>query len=381
MTPQGTIDDPLALDFALGMVLPPGSKIIMLPGVYDGYFQTWQSSSSESEPLLLKANGNKINGTLGILGSNMYVYDLIINDDSFCERISEEEGSAPTDIPSHIGLRLDGINTHAQDCIISNATGGGISPDESTAVFDGCIIYYTGWDAPDRPHGHGIYAQKNVIIRNCIIFSNFSYGVHIYGEGDQSIDNVLVENTVSFCNGSIAGSTHAKSNLLTGKPSGVFANPQWKNNCTYHLPTRTIENQFGYGSSTFTDGVMTGNYMPDGVTITGGTPTNSGNVTAPEETNFIKVYEVRGRAHVAIYNWELFESVVVDVSSVFGVGETVNAHNVQDYFVDIQELTVAGDGTITVNMQAANRTVATPQGWTAPATTFPTFGCFVLEAA
>jgi hypothetical protein len=46
---------------------------------------------------------------------------------------------------------------------------------------------------------------------------------------------------------------------------------------------------------------------------------------------------------------------------------------------DVQELTVAGDGTITVDMQAANRSVATPIAWDAPATTFPEFGCFVLQ--
>jgi hypothetical protein len=35
-------------------------------------------------------------------------------------------------------------------------------------------------------------------------------------------------------------------------------------------------------------------------------------------------------------------------------------------------------GVITVNMQAANRSVATPVGWTAPAKVFPQFGSFVL---
>jgi hypothetical protein len=56
----------------------------------------------------------------------------------------------------------------------------------------------------------------------------------------------------------------------------------------------------------------------------------------------------------------------------------VQARNVQDYFSDIQMVTVTV-GKITVNMQAVNRTVATPVGWAAPATTFPKFGAFVLE--
>jgi hypothetical protein len=38
-----------------------------------------------------------------------------------------------------------------------------------------------------------------------------------------------------------------------------------------------------------------------------------------------------------------------------------------------------GHGTITVDMRAISHTVSTPYYWTAPATTFPEFGAFVLE--
>jgi hypothetical protein len=62
---------------------------------------------------------------------------------------------------------------------------------------------------------------------------------------------------------------------------------------------------------------------------------------------------------------------------LFGASGTVKAYNVQDYFTDIQTLTITA-GVITVNMQAANRTVATPVLWTAPAKTFPQFGAFIL---
>jgi hypothetical protein len=83
------------------------------------------------------------------------------------------------------------------------------------------------------------------------------------------------------------------------------------------------------------------------------------------------------RANLVIYNQAEADTIDVDVSAIFGQSGTVQARNVQDYFVDIQTLTITA-GVITVNMQAANRTVATPVQWTAPATTFPLFGCLVL---
>ncbi|HEU4340992.1 MAG TPA: hypothetical protein VFU31_05425, partial [Candidatus Binatia bacterium] len=83
------------------------------------------------------------------------------------------------------------------------------------------------------------------------------------------------------------------------------------------------------------------------------------------------------RANLTIFNGSQANTIEVDVSSIYPNGTQVQAINVQDYFNDIQNLTVAA-GKITVNMQAENRTIAAPQGWTAPATVFPSFGCFVL---
>jgi alkylation response protein AidB-like acyl-CoA dehydrogenase len=80
---------------------------------------------------------------------------------------------------------------------------------------------------------------------------------------------------------------------------------------------------------------------------------------------------------LTVYNQAQANTVNVDVSSVFGASGTVKAYNAQDYFSDVQTLTITA-GVITVNMQAANRTVATPDGWVAPAKTFPDFGAFVL---
>ena len=85
------------------------------------------------------------------------------------------------------------------------------------------------------------------------------------------------------------------------------------------------------------------------------------------------------RGQLAVYNWDLSDTVSVDVSSIYNVDDVIKAHNAQDYDGDVQSLVVAPDGTLTIDMQAANRSVEAPVGWAAPATTFPQFGTFVLE--
>ena len=89
------------------------------------------------------------------------------------------------------------------------------------------------------------------------------------------------------------------------------------------------------------------------------------------------------RANVAVLNGSEAESVTVDLSVVTGLsaGDSVSVRNVQDYFTDIQTLTLTAGETVTVDMRAASHTVASPVNHAAPATTFPVYGAFVIEKA
>lgn len=356
-----------------------GDRMFLHGGMYAGDFEV--RLSGESERIITVApyspESPVVDGSIFCLSNYTIFSGLEIYDSDFFNRTSEETGSHPIDITSVDGARGIAAGIEFRDCVIHDTRQGAYCPDEATVIFDGCVIFFNGWLAPDRGHGHGIYAQKNTIVRNCIIFNNFGWGIHIYGEGDQSLDNVTLEDNISFCNGVLSG--RANPNFLHGR-SGTVLNPMWRRNYSYHKADMTRGNSFGY-VGTFTGGVMVDNYLPEGcgISVTGQFAENSGNVFAPESVNKVVVIPVRDRAHVAIYNWQQLDNVTVTVPSVFSAGASVNARNVQDYFDDIQQLTVAGNGTIIVNMQAANRTVGTPTGWTAPATTFPQFGAFVLE--
>jgi hypothetical protein len=90
-----------------------------------------------------------------------------------------------------------------------------------------------------------------------------------------------------------------------------------------------------------------------------------------------------GRGMIVVWNWTEAASVSVDVSSVLEVGDNYRLRSAVDYFGDIATGTVAVDGTITIDMRAISHSVALPRDWETALmdNPFPTFGCFILDAA
>ena len=91
------------------------------------------------------------------------------------------------------------------------------------------------------------------------------------------------------------------------------------------------------------------------------------------------------RADLIIYNWELDNTVPVNVSATLSPGDTYELRNVQDYFGDVITGTYAG-GELSVPM--TGRTRAKPIGYDEVSTwyhdplqpnTFPEFGAFILK--
>ena len=240
----------------------------------------------------------------------------------------------------------------------------------------GCIIYHIGWDAPDRGHGHGLYTQNDAqtkTIKDCIIFDVFSFGIHAYTENSK-INNYVFDGCVCFNAASLANGTDR--NILVGGYQ-VAQNITVKNCMTFGSAIVNIGYNAGANNVTLTD-----NYFPGGIMkVKLINLAESGNYYGLKTGNrvFLRPNQYDPmRAKLVIYNEAQTNEIEVDVSAIYANGTQIQARNVQDYFSDIQTLTVIA-GKITVNMKAINRTVATPIGWTARATTFPTFGCMVLE--
>jgi hypothetical protein len=84
-----------------------------------------------------------------------------------------------------------------------------------------------------------------------------------------------------------------------------------------------------------------------------------------------------GRANIAVYNWDLRNTVDVDVSDVLKVGTHYEVRNVQDYFGS-PVLTGTYDGRPLV-LPMTGLKVAAPIGWDhTPPPTAPEFNVFVL---
>jgi hypothetical protein len=377
--------------------VPPGTTIYLRGGVYSGNFVCKQKGIALSRIMFKSYAGEHpiIDGNINFSGSEYidWGYGIEHKDADFTNRsLGGIEGIS---LGTSVSPRI--INAIVHDFGLGFAGGGNVDEYE----IYGCIVYYCGFDADN---GHGLYIQhqhQNKIgaVRNNIVFNNFGFGFHVYGS--QAIYNFTAERNTAFANGDIRSAP--QRNILIGGPGGVV-NPKAHYNRSWHS-TQREGFMVGWGTGNQVTGadiignVIVGNmrfrdlvspivtdnelYGVAEEITTGDFPTNTWeSYTNRPDAVYLEAntYDA-DRAHLTIYNTAEDNTIVVDVSSVFNVGDSINVRNVQDYFTDIQTLIVAGDGTLTVNMQEINRTVSTPQGWAAPATTFPQFGAFVLERA
>lgn len=386
MSGSGTQNDPWDLGTALGQLAPDDTLHLFDTGAlkssFDGVF-TFSSGGSVDRPIRVRPVGDspKINGGVIASGGYVYFYNLEIYWDGWTTRESAEEGSSPTDIDKTKALVVTGAKIKFINCIIHDLSEVGWWDASIDSDFYGCVIYNVGWKGTDRGHGHAIYTQNlsgRKKIRHCILFNCFGYNLHIYGS-DGRMSYYDIEENVFFNAGILGDGTSAPWYGVMIGAGSVASGNRLIRNMTYNNVKGFYS--FGQGGNHYE---AIDNYFPDGWDITSASfDINSGNYTGPAVGNQSFIHQndyITSRANLVIYNQAQADTIEVDVSAIYPNGTQVQARNVQDYFNDIQTLTVA-DGNITVNMQAANRTVAAPVAWTAPATTFPTFGCFVLQAA
>ena len=391
----GLITDPMTLQEALySSAIKPGHYIYLREGTYTGEFiSTLLGSSSKNITIQPYENETVIiDGSFSMSAGYVKLKKLHIKNSSFTVRTTLFEGSTPEDLDTTPLIRNNYSNFVYEDCILENAGNGFYKGSTATnVVIDGCVIFHVGWVAPDRPHGHGIYCTgQNTTVKNCICFSNFEFGIKVYDEGgiDRPIHNCTIENNIAFNNSVVGGSVRTRGDIMFGHASDIeITGATMKGNCTFQTAANMGTDDYGGNTnhigyvSTFTNAILQDNYFPNRLkkVATNTYAIDTGNVLEPEETNKTVIIPVRNKLHVAIYNWEGLDSVDVDVSSLLDVGDGYNLINVQDYFVDIATGTAGATQIITVDMRAISHTVAAPQGIDAPPTTFPTFGCFVVE--
>jgi hypothetical protein len=408
----GAITNPWALQTALAQpaVVQPGDTIWLRGGTYVGTFASYLTGTVASPIQVRQYPGERAtvdavstplgNTVLSVYGAYTWYWGFEVTN-SNTTRTSSTTGSAPPDRRAY-GLDIYAPGTKLINMVIHDTGEGvGLWSSATDSEVNGCVIYYNGWDAPDRGHGHGIYTQNQAPsihhITDSILFDGFAIGIQAYTTSTY-IDNIDLAGNTAFSNGVLSLVGGYYYDLLIGGLQ-VAANPSMISNYTY-TPGAVSRNNLGY-SAGCTNGTVTGNYFVDafllvnctsGLTMTGNTfygslsgftsgqyPSNTYYSSRPTGTQvFVRPnqYEA-GRANITVYNWGLSASVPVDLSSVLANGSQYEIRNVQNlYGSPVVSGTYTG-GTISLPMTGI--TPATPVGWTAPPATGPEFNAFVVQ--
>ena len=414
---DGSINDPIDLATALSnsrTPADPGDTLWLRGGVYNGAFTSTLVGTSNA-PIVVRAvrgeraildSGSIFQSTLKVQGSYTHYRDFeVMKSDP--RRVTQQSGSNPSDTSrgSSHGLYVTGHHTKFINLIIhDDGVGIGFWTSAIGAEIYGCIGYNNGWDAPDRGHGHAVYGQNQSgtkFIKDSIFFNQYGNGIQIYGSSSAYLDNFHLEGNVSFNNGLVSQDGLSNNILLGG--GRVAQNPVLLNNFTYFPATGSGgANKLGYsagcrnatvsnnyfarktvlqvrncGDASITNNLMYGSFgtlpsqFPNNLYYsTGGTP--------PVNAVFVRpnAYEP-GRAHIIVYNWELRNTVEVDVSGILSPGTPFEVRNVQNYFSAPVITGIYNGGPLQLPMTGL--TVANPIGVnTPPRNTQPDFNVFVV---
>ena len=273
---NGSAQSPWDLATALNQPasVQPGATIWLHAGTYRGNF-TSRLAGTAANPITVRgAAGERaiLDGVptpsghvLTINGAHAIYRDFEVTN-SYATRVITSTGSNPTDARGE-GVGMFGQGVKLVNLVIHD-TGQGVgnwsaAPDGEVY---GSIIFYNGWDAPDRGHGHGIYAQNQTgkkFLTDNIIFRQFSYGIHGYTEGG-FIDNFEVQGNIVFNNGEVSAQSSFATDILVGGLK-VAQTPLLRDNATY-FPAGEGANNLGY-SAGCSNPTLTNNYFVAGTAL------------------------------------------------------------------------------------------------------------------
>ncbi|HMJ23955.1 MAG TPA: hypothetical protein VK513_18705, partial [Terriglobales bacterium] len=231
-----------------GSVLP-GDIIWVRGGVYgngQGIFYSRLVGTSAAPIIVRQFPGERatINGWLQIgccdqdphpsQGAYVWFWGL-----EFASSVTDRTG-----YPSGQSAILDAIDTFAPGSKLINNTvhdsrlGISMWKEAIGAEAYGNVIYFNGFQASDRGHGHGFYVQNatgTMNIANNIVFDQFDNGLQFYGSGAAFEKNLLVQGNISFNNGSISTNSAMADDVIFVNTNGV-SGVQLLNNYFYFTP-------------------------------------------------------------------------------------------------------------------------------------------------
>ena len=401
---------PWDLQTALNKPLAGGDVLLLGGGLYTGNFST--SLNGNGTQIIVQPQDPtfpvRINGQISTSSGGWWTLQGV-------EVFNATNRSMPgSDCFYLVVPSVNLIHNVIHDC---GSDGVGFWSADANATAYGNLIYYNGYNQPDRGHGHGIYIQSNPgqskLIQDNIVLNNFGWGLHSYTEGG-NIDNITYRGNTVYNNSSLG--TGGNGNILTGGLV-VAQNPVWDSNVAYYPLTNTTpsadlgyyvgtnhanvtRNYFLGGQALYEVGsvnalisgnwiqtwsggskpLFRGGFQPEKKGGGGGGSTClTGNTCGtPPLTVLVRpdLYEA-GRAIITVINLGKLGSVTVPVAALgYGSGEWVTVASAEDYFGAHRTFQVI-NGAITLPM--SGWTVAQPVGWSKPSSTLPAFGAFILR--
>jgi hypothetical protein len=414
---SGAIEAPLDLATALSRTSParPGDTIWLRGGTYYGTFTSYLQGTA-SAPIVVRQypgeratlDGNGSSKVVLTVHGSWTIYWGFEVTNSHPQRLSSQTGSWPSDLYRGFGVDAHGTNLKFVNLVVHDTSQGfGVwSNSVGTEVY-GSIIYHNGWQAPDRAHGHGIYTQNQTgarLIRDNILFNQFSHGIHAYGSSAAYLDNITLEGNVAFNNGILATDGYARDLLLGG--GRVAQNPVVRENYTYGGGQTNIGYAAGCTNAAVTGnyfngsgalllvncaGVVSGNTIYSPLAATYGYPgleqsypNNTYYRSRPADAVVVvrpNLYEP-GRAHVVIYNWPRRAAVPVDLSRAgLRPGDAFEIRDAQNFFGPPVVTGTYTGAAVHIPMYALPFTPPVGNVPVQPAHTGPEFGVFVVLPA
>jgi hypothetical protein len=401
----------------------PGDTVWLRGGEYRGRFNCYTSGKPD-EPIVYRQYpseraaiiGPKTRaGAITLQCHDVWLWGFEVYFDSKI-RTSTQRGSFPTDVDRGPAIEgtPDGSNCKLINLVIHDDFNSFFGKHAADLEIYGTIVYFSGWDGPDRGHGHGLYVQNakgegtKRIVDN-ILFDSFAEGLHAYSAGDY-VYNLDIEGNAVFNSGYPSVTTGYTTDIIVGGGSIAPKNIILKNNYTYHSPEGLSKKSDGravwLGSTGGCENMtVTGNYFViesgNAVRIAGncrpamtentivGTTINlnpedmAQNTYYNEKPEGVRVF-VRpnrfelGRANIVIYNWDHKDLISVDVASLLKPGEKYEVRDAQNYFGGPVLKGTYAEGPLLISMTTSQISAVAGNAPIAPKHTSREFGVFVL---
>ena len=329
-----------------------------------------------------------------ISGDYTFYRDFEVMSSDPTSRITQTAGSWPPEIQRG-SIEVYGDHNKFINLVVHDLNKGfGFWGSGTGGEIYGSLIYNNGWVGPDRVHGHGIYAQNQFDtkrIADNLVFNQFNAGLHAYGSSAAFLQGLTVEGNAMFDNSGwdilIGGGMVSKDIVVDGNytyqsraphltavdlslysdslnvtaTDNYFANTEirmlrgWDDitftgNTITNGPERVVEfrrvpagvstssynwdNNHYYSSKNLSFVYLSSSRDFDTWKSLTGLDSNSTLETGtPPNAIFVEPNEYEsGRGSVVVYNWQLLNQVVVDLSSVLSVGDTYEVHHAYDIF-------------------------------------------------